>query len=99
MEAILLAEKHDGTEVLLAGRKVSIAEQLALYRSFLGSTTHAEFCRVQYQDQHGGRKVWLMKPAPEAVAAPIAPEIEPAPRKGGWGKKFHVKETTEPQTK
>ena len=78
MEAILLAEKHDGTEGLLAGRKVSVAEQLALYRSFTGSGTHSEFYRVQYQDQHGARKVWLMKPGIEsAPVAPVATEIEP----------------------
>lgn len=51
--AVTLGTKHDGSEVLIAGRTVAIHEQKAAFHNRLGQHIDAAFKEVTYQESDG----------------------------------------------
>jgi len=71
--ATIIAERHDGSEVLVSGPKTPIVEQLAAFRKLMGQPTHPEFASVQYQDSDGpSRTIRFGRPQ----TAPEKPKVQ-----------------------
>ena len=51
--AVTLAIKHDGSEVLIHGRTISIEKQKETIRNLLGLQVHKEYKEVTYQESDG----------------------------------------------
>lgn len=51
--AITLGAKHDGTEVLISGRKVDIYKQRDFFRLAKQKPTNAEYAEISYQESDG----------------------------------------------
>ena len=62
--ATIIAERHDGSEVLVSGPKTPIQDQLQAFRKLLGQPTHPEYATVRYQDSDGpSRTIKFNKPS------------------------------------
>ena len=59
--ATIIAETHDGKEILLFGRKTPIHEQLGEFRKLLGLSEHPEYAAVHYQDSDSGSRTVKFK--------------------------------------
>ncbi len=68
--ATTIAELHDGTEVLIFGRKVPIQEQIAEYNRLrvLYPMVHADYKELTIQEEHGNPKTITFAPDMDAIA-------------------------------
>lgn len=102
MKSLTIAERHDGSEVLLHGFKAAVTEQIETYRALVGRSSHPEFASVTRIDTLGTVKALRFTPESLPASTP-APEVEPlpapTPTKGKKGSKIQVHETTEIQSK
>lgn len=55
--ATTIAEKHDGTEVLIAGPKTPIQDQLIQFRDLASRVVHPDYASVRYQDSDGAPRI------------------------------------------